>query len=103
MRKQRAREAVITRARAETGLPLVYVNLVGGQDELVFDGGSFVMTPMPGADRAARAGLRGRRWSPVRFVRDARRRGGAAAGPMASPLLDEAQRLRALVLACATT
>jgi len=32
------------RARViETGLPLVYVNLVGGQDELVFDGDSFVM------------------------------------------------------------
>jgi len=27
----------------ETNLPLVYVNLVGGQDELVFDGGSFVL------------------------------------------------------------
>lgn len=25
---------------AETGLPILYVNLVGGQDELVFDGGS---------------------------------------------------------------
>ena len=33
-----------TRSRiAETGLPVVYVNLVGGQDELVFDGGSFAM------------------------------------------------------------
>jgi NAD+ synthase len=28
---------------AENGLPLVYVNLVGGQDELVFDGASFVI------------------------------------------------------------
>jgi len=28
---------------AETGLPLAYVNMVGGQDELVFDGGSFVL------------------------------------------------------------
>lgn len=28
---------------AETGIPLVYGNMVGGQDELVFDGGSFVM------------------------------------------------------------
>ncbi len=28
---------------AETGVPLVYVNQVGGQDELVFDGASFVM------------------------------------------------------------
>ena len=27
----------------ETGLPMVYVNQVGGQDELVFEGGSFVI------------------------------------------------------------
>ncbi|HZH26829.1 MAG TPA: NAD+ synthase [Azospirillaceae bacterium] len=27
----------------ETGLPLIYVNQIGGQDELVFDGGSFVL------------------------------------------------------------
>lgn len=27
----------------ETALPLIYVNQVGGQDELVFDGGSFVL------------------------------------------------------------
>lgn len=30
---------------AETGLPLLYVNQVGGQDELVFDGASFIMDP----------------------------------------------------------
>ena len=30
------------RAR-ETGMPLVYLNQIGGQDELVFDGGSFVL------------------------------------------------------------
>ena len=29
---------------AETGLPMVYVNQVGGQDELVFDGGSFSLS-----------------------------------------------------------
>ncbi len=29
----------------ETGLGIVYVNQVGGQDELVFDGGSFVLAP----------------------------------------------------------
>src|SRR5690606_15028016 len=28
----------------ETGLPLIYVNQGGGQDDLVFDGGSFAMT-----------------------------------------------------------
>ena len=34
----------VARARvAETGLPLIYVNQVGGQDELVFDGGSFAL------------------------------------------------------------
>jgi NAD+ synthase len=34
----------IARARvAESGLPLVYLNLVGGQDELVFEGASFVV------------------------------------------------------------
>src|SRR4029079_597901 len=34
----------LARARvAETGVALAYVNQVGGQDELVFDGGSFVM------------------------------------------------------------
>jgi NAD+ synthase (glutamine-hydrolysing) len=37
------REATLgTRAR-EAGVPIVYANLVGGQDELVFDGGSFVV------------------------------------------------------------
>jgi NAD+ synthase len=35
----------------ESGLPLIYVNQLGGQDELVFDGGSFVL----GADRSLRA------------------------------------------------
>ena len=34
----------LARARVrETGLPLVYINQLGGQDELVFDGASFVL------------------------------------------------------------
>lgn len=41
--KQLAREnAVAARAR-EGNMPVVYANLVGGQDELVFDGGSIVV------------------------------------------------------------
>ena len=41
--KAREREERVVGQRArEAGLPIVYVNLVGGQDELVFDGGSFV-------------------------------------------------------------
>lgn len=39
-----AQRLAMARARvSETGLPLVYVNQVGGQDALVFDGRSFVM------------------------------------------------------------
>jgi NAD+ synthase len=37
------RMLVATARVAETGLPMVYVNEVGGQDELVFDGGSFAV------------------------------------------------------------
>lgn len=40
---QQRREEVVRERVRETGLPIVYVNLLGGQDELVFDGGSFVM------------------------------------------------------------
>ncbi|MGB9332800.1 MAG: NAD+ synthase [Steroidobacteraceae bacterium] len=41
--KQREREEVARARVRDVGLPLAYVNLVGGQDELVFDGNSFVM------------------------------------------------------------
>ena len=37
------REELIGKRARENGIPIVYVNLVGGQDELVFDGGSFVV------------------------------------------------------------
>ena len=46
--KQAVREQVIGERVAEAGVPVVYANLVGGQDELVFDGGSFIVSP--GAD-----------------------------------------------------
>src|SRR6476661_311305 len=36
----------LVRSRAlETGLPIAYLNRVGGQDELVFDGSSFILHP----------------------------------------------------------
>jgi len=42
--KQTQREQQVVRERVrETGVPVVFVNLIGGQDELVFDGNSFVM------------------------------------------------------------
>ena len=41
---KQARRAEVVRERiAATGLPVIYANLVGGQDELVFDGGSFAL------------------------------------------------------------
>ena len=43
MEKQRVRYDVMRERVAENGMALVYANLVGGQDELVFDGGSFVL------------------------------------------------------------
>jgi NAD+ synthase (glutamine-hydrolysing) len=43
MNKQLSRYEVIRDRVAETGLPVVYANQVGGQDELVFDGASFVV------------------------------------------------------------
>jgi len=41
--QQALRRAQVTARATETGLPIVYVNRVGGQDELVFDGASFVV------------------------------------------------------------
>jgi NAD+ synthase (glutamine-hydrolysing) len=41
--KPAEREAVVRDRMHETGMPVAYVNLVGGQDELVFDGASFVI------------------------------------------------------------
>ena len=45
--KQKVREQVISERVAEARVPVLYANLVGGQDELVFDGGSFVVSPTP--------------------------------------------------------
>ena len=42
--KQQSRYEAIRDRTDETRLPVVYANMVGGQDELVFDGASFAMT-----------------------------------------------------------
>ena len=41
--KQSMRECQVAERIQETGIPVVFCNLIGGQDELVFDGNSFVM------------------------------------------------------------
>lgn len=43
MDKLKTRVDVLAERVSETALPIIYVNMVGGQDELVFDGASFVL------------------------------------------------------------
>lgn len=43
--KQREREAVLAERARAGGMPVLYCNMVGGQDELVFDGGSCAVNP----------------------------------------------------------
>ena len=43
-RSQENRERAAAARARESNIPIVYLNMVGGQDELVFDGGSFAMS-----------------------------------------------------------
>ena len=43
--KMSVRQNIMVARVIETGLPLIYLNMVGGQDDQVFDGGSFVLNP----------------------------------------------------------
>jgi NAD+ synthase (glutamine-hydrolysing) len=94
--KQREREEVARARTRDVGLPLAYVNLLGGQDELVFDGNSFVM------DAAGEVVMRAPPfqegvWT-VEFVPDARGRLAPRPGNVAAELSDEASVYRALTL-----
>jgi NAD+ synthase len=83
---------------AETGLPLVYVNQVGGQDEIVYDGASFAV----GADRKLGALLPGFREA-VAVTTWTRGNNGwsCAGGPMAAPVTGLAAIYHAMVLGLA--
>ncbi len=43
--KHRKREMIASRLAQTYQCPLIYVNLIGGQEELIFDGGSFILNP----------------------------------------------------------
>ncbi len=43
MRKQALRHQIMRQRISETGMSMIYANLVGAQDELIFDGASFAM------------------------------------------------------------
>ncbi len=45
MHKREIREEIMAKRAQEGNMPIVYVNTVGGQDELVFDGGSMALNP----------------------------------------------------------
>ena len=50
LNKDALRQALVKSRVADTGLPLAYLNRVGGQDELAFDGSSFIMQPGEGGE-----------------------------------------------------
>lgn len=45
MHKREIREETMAKRAQEGNMPIIYVNTVGGQDELVFDGGSMAINP----------------------------------------------------------
>jgi NAD+ synthase (glutamine-hydrolysing) len=94
--KQREREDV-ARARArDVSLPIAYVNLLGGQDELVFDGNSFAMNAAGEIVMRAPAFEAGT-WV-VEFARSERGKVVPQRGHIADELSDEASVYNALVV-----
>lgn len=85
-------ETVGRRAR-DAGIPVIYVNQVGGQDELVFDGGSFGVDATGAVSGAAPNFEEGEYW--LKFDADE----GAITGLEIAPPLDELEAVwRTLVL-----
>ena len=98
-KKQRAREAVLRERVLDIQLPIVYVNLVGGQDELVFDGRSFAL------DASGKVVLRARAFEEALVLLHVERDGAGAlqlrsdaAEPVAPELADEESVYGALVV-----
>jgi NAD+ synthase (glutamine-hydrolysing) len=96
LHKQREREDIARIRARDVGLPLAYVNILGGQDELVFEGNSFVM------DADGRVVMRAPAYEegvyPVEFERLGRGKVVPKPGPIAPELSDEASVYGALVL-----
>ena len=103
-RKQRERERMLRQRVSEVGLPLAYVNLVGGQDELVFDGRSVVfdhdgeIVLRAGAFDEALCCIEFRREGPSREGRRGVTAHAVGTSPIAPELGPEESVYRALVL-----
>ncbi|HZW26368.1 MAG TPA: NAD+ synthase [Gallionella sp.] len=89
LEKQEARYEVIRDRIADTGMAVVYANLVGGQDELVFDGGSFAMDG--NGDLTAQGARFDESLLMLEMGADLR-----PVGEMVAPLIEEAEVYRAL-------
>ena len=122
--KDAGRERMVATRAQDAHTPIVYVNQVGGQDELVFDGGSFVVdaegtlvarapqfvehlmivdVPIPAIYRHRLLDPRGKRTDaelPHVIVSEVSRRpaGALAAAPIAEPLASDDELYQALVL-----
>jgi len=94
--KQREREDIARARTRDVGLPLVYVNLLGAQDELVFDGNSFVMDAQGEVVLRVPPFAEGT-WV-AEFVGDRRGRVVPRSGIVAPELSDEASVYSALTL-----
>ena len=93
--KTREREQAVRERVAAAGVALVYCNLVGGQDELVFDGASFVM------DSAGAVVVRAPAFEEALTLAEFERQGGALAalpGALAAADTEVASVYKALVL-----
>jgi NAD+ synthase (glutamine-hydrolysing) len=88
-------ELVAARAR-NAGVPVVYVNQVGGQDELVFDGGSFAVTADGTVAAAAPNYDEGQYWLQADFSAAGELRFSGL--PVATPLDEREAVWRTLVL-----
>ncbi|MBU6378118.1 MAG: NAD+ synthase [Gammaproteobacteria bacterium] len=94
--KQGRREALLRERALATDLPIIYLNLVGGQDELVFDGQSVVV------DRRGAVLLRAPAFTECLAQVDLQRTADGAVsltGSLLTPPLEETEEIyRALVL-----
>jgi len=96
LHKQRERETIARDRVLDVRVPMAYLNVVGGQDELVFDGNSFVM------DADGKVVMRAPAFEAGTFVaeftRDAKGNAVPVAASVAPELSDEASIYHALVL-----
>jgi NAD+ synthase (glutamine-hydrolysing) len=93
--KRDERWQMVARRARQSSLPIVYVNQVGGQDELVFDGGSFAVTAAGEVVAAAPNFEEGQYWLQADFSQAS----PAITGMSVAPPLDEIAAIwHALVL-----